>query len=199
MESARAVWEAVLDSHSKKNNIATLYELVHGAANLRQGDHSVMDYNNELTAFWAEIDHYMPPDPESVDRKYILQLLFLMGLNPEYEKLWGQLIHREILNFKDALRSVRLEEARLQQAQSGIPATAMAIQSSTTMQATTRGPPLTGNLPRGTPPCIKDTPRGDPTLFCNYCKKKGHSKETFFKLQRKRPQQAHVATHVATV
>ena len=34
LESARAVWEAVLDSHSKKNNIATLYELVHRAANL---------------------------------------------------------------------------------------------------------------------------------------------------------------------
>ena len=50
LESARAVWEAVLDSHSKKNNIATLYELVHRAANLCQGDRSVMDYNNELTA-----------------------------------------------------------------------------------------------------------------------------------------------------
>ena len=75
----------------------------------------------------------------------------------------------------------------------------MAIQSSTTMQATTRGPPLTGNLPRGTPPRIEDTPRGDLTLFCNYCKKKGHSKETCFKLQQKRAQQAHVATHVATV
>ena len=202
LESARAVWEAVLDSHSKKNNIATLYELVHRAANLRQGDRSVMDYNNELTALWAEIDHYMPPDPESVDRKYILQLRvfqFLMGLNPEYEQLRGQLIHRETLNFKDALRSVRLEEARLQQAQSGIPATAMAIQSSTTTQATTRGPPSTGNLSRGTPPRTEETPRGDPTLFCNYCKKRGHSKETCFKLQRKRAQQAHVATHVATV
>ena len=202
LESARAVWEAVLDNHSKKNNIATLYELVHRAANLRQGDRSVMDYNNELTALWAEIDHYMPPDPESVDRKYILQLRvfqFLMGLNPEYEQLRGQLIHRETLNFKDALRSVRLEEARLQQAQSGIPATAMAIQSSTTTQATTRAPSLTGNLSRGTPPRIEDTPRGDPTLFCNYCKKRGHSKETCFKLQRKRAQQAHVATHVATV
>ena len=150
-----------------------------------------MDYNNELTALWAEIDHYMPPDPESVDRKYILQLRvfqFLMGLNPEYEQLRGQLIHRETLNFKDALRSVCLEEARLQQAQSGIPATAMAIQSSTTTQATTRRPPLTGNLPRGTPPRIEDTPRGDPTLFYNYCKKKGHSKEKCFKLQRKRAQ-----------
>ena len=202
LESARAVWEAVLDSHSKKNNIATLYELVHRAANLRQGDRSVMDYNNELTALWAEIDHYMPPDPESVDRKYILQLRvfqFLMGLNPEYEQLRGQLIHRETLNFKDALRRVRLEEARLQQAQSGIPATAMAIQSSTTTQATTRGPPSTGNLSRGTPPRTEETPRGDPTLFCNYCKKRGHSKETCFKLQRKRAQQAHVATHVATV
>ena len=202
LESARAVWEAVLDSHSKKNNIAILYELVHRAANLRLRDRSVMDYNNELTALWAEIEHYMLPDPESADRKYILQLQvfqFLMGLNTEYEQLRGQLIHWETLNFKDALRSVRLEEARLQQAQSGIPATAMAIQSSTTTQATTRGPPLTGNLPRGTPPRIEDTPRGDPTLFCNYCKKKGHSKETCFKLQRKRAQQVHVAIHVATV
>ena len=105
-----------------------------------------MDYNNELTTLWAEIDHYMPPDPESVYRKYILQLRvfqFLMGLNPEYEQLRGQLIHRETLNFKDALRSVRLEEARLQQAQSGIPVTA--IQSSTTTQAITQGPPLTDN------------------------------------------------------
>ena len=92
LESARAVWEAVLDSHSKKNNIATLYELVHRATNLRQGDRLVMDYNNELTALWAEIDHYMPPEPESIDRKYILQLRvfqFLIGLNPEYEQLWG--------------------------------------------------------------------------------------------------------------
>ena len=50
LESAKAVWEAVLDSHSKKHNIATLYELVHRAANLRQGDRSVLDYSNELTA-----------------------------------------------------------------------------------------------------------------------------------------------------
>ena len=106
VESARAVWEAVLDSHSKKNNIATLYELVQRAANLCQGDSSVMEYNNELSALWAEIDHYMPLDPDSVDRKYILQLRVfqsLMGLNPEYEQLRGQLVHRETLIFKDAL------------------------------------------------------------------------------------------------
>ena len=198
LESARAIWEAVLDSHSKKNNIATLYELVHRAANLRQGDRSVMDYNNELTALWAEIDHYMLPDPDSVDRKYILQLRvfqFLMGLTPEYEQLRGQHVHREMLIFKDALWSVCLEEARLHQAQSQIPATAMAIQSSTT----TRRPTSTGNLSRGTSPRTEETPRGDPYLFCNNCKKRGHSKETCFKLQRKRAQQAHVATHVATM
>ena len=119
LKSAKAVWEAVLDSHSKKHNIATLYELVHWDANLRQGDRSVLDYSNELTALWAEIDHYMPPDEKSFDRKYTLQLRvfkFLMGLNLEYEQLWGQLVHRETLLFKDVLRSVRMEEARLHQA-----------------------------------------------------------------------------------
>ena len=117
LDSAKTVWEAVLDSHSKKHNIATLYELVHWASNLRQGDRLVLDYSNELTTLWAEIDHYMPPDPTSVDCKYTLQLRvfkFLMGLNPEYEQLRGQLIHQETLSFKDALRSVRLEEAHLQ-------------------------------------------------------------------------------------
>ena len=72
LDSAKIVWEAVLDSHSKKHNIATLYELVHWASNLRQGDRLVLDYNNELTALWAETDHYMPPDPTSVDRQYTL-------------------------------------------------------------------------------------------------------------------------------
>ena len=94
LKSARAVWEAVLDRHSKKNNIATLYELVHRPANLRQGDRLVMDYNNELTALWAEIDHYMPPDPHSIDRKYILQLRvssFLLDSIPNMSNSRGSL------------------------------------------------------------------------------------------------------------
>ena len=196
LDSAKNVWEAVLDNHSKKHNIATLYELVHWASNLRQGDRLVLDYSNELTALWAEIDHYMPPDPTSVDRQYTLQLRvfkFLTGLNPQYEQLRGQLIHLET-SFKDALRSVRLEEARLQQAhhvtlQPVAPASAMALQP-----ASTRGTAPTGTLPRGATTRADETPRGDPSLTCNYCKKKGHTKETCYKLQRKRTQQAHVAT-----
>ena len=186
LDSAKNVWEAVLDSHSKKHNIATLYELVHRASNLRQGDRLVLDYSNELTALWAEIDHYMPPDPTSVDRQYTLQLRvfkFLMGLNPEYEQLRAQLIHQETLSFKDALRSVRLEEARLQQAhpvalQPVAPASAMALQPA----YTTRGPAPTGTLPRGATPRADETPRGDSSLICNYCKKRGHTKEKCYKL-----------------
>ena len=193
LEFAKAVWEAVLDSHSKKHNIATLYELVHQAANLRQGDRSVLDYSNELMALWAEIDHYMPPDEKSVDRKYTLQLRvfqFLMGLNLEYEQLRGQLVHRETLLFKDVLRSVRMEEARLHQAHAPTTGSAMALQQT----PSTRGPTLTTAPPRGVASRADETPRGDSSLVCNYCKKRGHTKETCFKLQRKRAQQANVAT-----
>ena len=192
LESVKAVWEAVLDSHSKKHNIATLYELVHRAANLRQDDRSVLDYSNELTALWAEIDHYMPPDEQSVDRKYTLQLRvfkFLMGLNLEYEQLRGQLFHRETLSFKDVLRSVRMEETRLHQAHAPTTASAMALQQA----PSTRGPTSTTAPQQGVASRADETPRGDSSLVCNYCKKRGHTKETCFKLQRKRAQQANVA------
>ncbi|XP_078435009.1 uncharacterized protein LOC144705999 [Wolffia australiana] len=72
LASARAVWEASLNSHSKRNNIAILYKLVHRAANLRQGDRTVLEHSNELTSLWDEIDHYMPPEVNSVERGYVL-------------------------------------------------------------------------------------------------------------------------------
>lgn len=43
LESARVGWEAALKSQSKKHNNATLYKLVHRAANLRQGDRAIMN------------------------------------------------------------------------------------------------------------------------------------------------------------
>ncbi|XP_078434956.1 uncharacterized protein LOC144705959 [Wolffia australiana] len=198
LESAKAVWEAALESHSKKHNIATLYELVHRASNLRQGDRTIMEYSTELISLWNEIDHYMPPDPHSVDRKYTLQLRvfqFLMGLNPEYESLRAQLIHREKeLTFKDALRSARIEESRFQQVQT--PVTALVAQSSPARPSTTTPP---GSLPRGPTTRSEESPKGDPSLFCNYCKKRGHSKETCYKLQRKRVQQSNLATVAPSV
>lgn len=139
---------------------------------------------NELTSLWNEIDHYMPPDANSVDRKYVLQLRvfqFLMGLNPEYESLRGQLIHREkTLTFQDALRSARIEESRVQQ----VPPTASAfvIQQASMTRASSPNPTARGPSPRQ-----EESPRGDPSLFCNYCKKRGHSKETFSSFNEREP------------
>ncbi|XP_078441620.1 uncharacterized protein LOC144711480 [Wolffia australiana] len=136
----------------------------------------------------------MPPDPHSVDRKYTLQLRvfqFLMGLNPEYEAVRAQLIHRETgPTFKDALRSVRVEESRFQQAQKS--ASALVAQSSSSARPSTTTPP--SSLPRGQTARTEDSAKGDPSLFCNYCKKRGHFKETCYKLQRKRMQQSNLAT-----
>ena len=135
----------------------------------------------------------MPPDKKSVDRKYTLQLRvfkFLIGLNLEYEQLRGQLVHRETLLFKDVLRSVRMEEARLHQAHAPTIGLAMALQQT----PSTRGPTLTTAPQRGVVSRADETPRGDSSLVCNYCKNRGHTKEMRFKLQRKRAQQANVAT-----
>ncbi|XP_078433789.1 uncharacterized protein LOC144705123 [Wolffia australiana] len=159
-----------------------------------------MEYSTELISLWNEIDHYMPPDPHSVDRKYTLQLRvfqFLMGLNPEYESLRAQLIHREKeLTFKDALRSARIEESRFQQTQT--PASALIAHSSSSMRPSITTTP-TGASPRGASIRTEESSKGDPSLLCNYCKKRGHSKETCFKLQRKRIQQSNLATVAPSV
>ena len=127
-----------------------------------------------------------------MDRKYNLQLRvfqFLMGLNPEYESLRSQLIHREnALTFKGAVRSARIEESRLKKPSH---ASAFLLQSSPQAQPF----PAAETAPRDSTH-LEASPKGDSSLFCNYCKKRGHSKETCFKLQRKRSQQSHLAASV---
>ena len=83
-----------------------------------------------------------------------------------------------------------MEEARLHQAHAPTTESAMALQQT----PSPRGPTSTTAPQRGVASHADETPRGDPSLVCNYCKKRGHTKETCFKLQRKRAQQANVAT-----
>ncbi|XP_078434575.1 uncharacterized protein LOC144705678 [Wolffia australiana] len=119
-----------------------------------------------------------------------------MGLNPEYEVVRAQLIHRETgPTFKDALHSVRVEESRFQQAQNS--ASALVAHSSSSTRPSSTPPP--GSLPRGPTARTEDSPKGDPSLFCNYCKKRGHSKETCYKLQRKRAQPSNLAAAASSV
>ena len=75
-----------------------IYDVVIRSNNLVQGNRPVMDFYNELNGSWSELNHYMPLDLSLVDHASMLRLCvfkFLMGLNPDFEPLQTQLVHRE--------------------------------------------------------------------------------------------------------
>ena len=67
-----------------------------------------------------------------------------------------------------------MEEARLHQAHAAMTGLAMALQQT----PSTRGRTSTTAPLRGVASRADETPRGDSSLVCNYCKKRGHTKET---------------------
>ncbi|XP_078441195.1 uncharacterized protein LOC144711146 [Wolffia australiana] len=210
LNSAKEIWDAAQESHSKRNNLAIIYDLVTRSTNLTQGPRSVRAYHLELSSLWAELGHYMPPDPHSVDRGYVLELRvfkFLMGLNLEYESLRGQLLHREkVPTLKEALVDVQMDETRLGLFHSE-PALAMAVKQLGSSRPTSvpvvspymSSPKVSSpnmNSPVQQSASTSHSAPGNSSIFCNYCKKRGHTKETCYKLQQKNAHQSHLVSHL---
>ena len=66
---------------------------------IKQGSVSISSYAAKLKAIWRELDLLWPTSdknsPSYLREVKFRTLTFLMGLNPEYESLWSQLLHRE--------------------------------------------------------------------------------------------------------
>ena len=111
-----------------------------------------------------------------MDRVYRL----LQGLRPEFENLRSLLCNRENpITFDDAASQLIEEESRLQEMKRSSESSAYAV-----------------TTPGGIPPSqhgqiypnTKKTPaKGKDNLWCNYCNRKGHTKETCWKLQGRPP------------
>ena len=81
----------------KKEDESKIYELVSSTYCIKQGQILFLVYANELVAIWKELDHYRPPNPNSIDREYILRdrvYLFLLGLNSAFENFRAQIFNR---------------------------------------------------------------------------------------------------------
>ena len=104
-------------------------------------------------------------------------------MRPEFEGIKGQLYNRENpLTFDEAVAQLLGEESRLLEMKGG-ETTAYTVTQPGNSATTQHGT----NLP--------NTKKGQMTnkenLWCNYCKRKGHVKETCWKLQSRTPQ-AHI-------
>ncbi|XP_078433852.1 uncharacterized protein LOC144705174 [Wolffia australiana] len=171
-ETSKTLWEAVHRNHSKKNDKSKIISLTIQAYTLKQGDMNVLTYSNKLREIHNELDHCRPPSTDPVARAHEATnrlCQFLQGLRPEFELIRSQLYNREDEpTFDEAVSKAMQEESRLNTSKGSIESTAYA----------TKGQNYQKN---------DSEKQNREDIFCNYCKKKGHTKDKCWKLHGKPP------------
>ena len=126
VKTVKDIWMEIAKNVSKESNDWQTYDLMVQQTQMKQGDLTVMAYAYKLKGIWTEIDHYWPVgDPKSSDRQYTLKqrvFIFLMELNPEFEGVRSQILHREALPDHDqAIGMVIKDEKRFKVSSAGNP------------------------------------------------------------------------------
>ncbi|XP_078427688.1 DENN (AEX-3) domain-containing protein isoform X1 [Wolffia australiana] len=154
---------------------------------------SISSYSAKLKAIWRELDLLWPTGDKN-SLSYLREvkfrtLTFLMGLNPEYENLRSQLLHRERFpTLAEAISELQGAERRrkltLKDEDSTTPTSVAHLAK--------RGEPRNNSSSWAPSPQIpKVTPKeGNPPepLVCGYCRKEGHVKKDCRKLAWKEEQ-----------
>ena len=186
-ETVKDVWDAVHKYHSKKNDRSKIAQLVSRSCALQQGEKSVLTYANELSDIYRELDYYRPLAHNSVEWEYILMdrvYRLLQGLRSEFEGIRGQLLSREApLSFDNTITQLLNEESRLQEQKGVSECSVFAITDQKSIRPTQNGQSA---LPVNE--IKKGQPKNRENQWCNYCKRKGHTKEKWWKLNGRPPQ-----------
>ncbi|XP_078440353.1 uncharacterized protein LOC144710454 [Wolffia australiana] len=95
----RDLWQEIKKSCAEIHGDFRVYDLREQERTLKQGSLTISTYSARLKAIWRELDVLWPTGDKSspsYTREVMFRILqFLMGLNPEYETLRSQLLHRE--------------------------------------------------------------------------------------------------------
>ncbi|XP_028065563.1 uncharacterized protein LOC114268571 [Camellia sinensis] len=150
------------------------FELRRSIESTLQGEQTVLQYFTFLTNSWKSLDHledYKPVYPtDSVGyKKFIARervFKFLAGLNMEYDPVRGRVLSMDTLpSLQEAFAYVQNEESRR---------SAMMSPVSTDRSSLLSTPRDGLSLPP--PSAAKES------VFCDYCKKPRHTRETCWKL-----------------
>ena len=184
--SVKELWEDIQQYSEDQIRHWCIYELYGQAAKTRQGMDNVMQYSSKLKAIWRKIDYLWPTqNPQSVEREYILMqrlFAFLNGLNDVYETVRSQLLHREKLpSLEEAIGGIRQAECRLRVTTEPQRHNSTAL---LTKRHENRVLPGGSGTPRSPQSNSVPATEGDDnrdSLFCTYCKKRRHTKESCWK------------------
>jgi len=140
-----------------------------------------------MKSFWLELDYYQDFKMQCSDDAVILKnyvereriFEFLAGLHIEFDQMRVQILGKESLpSLNEVFSLIRVEEGRrtVMLDVPNIEGSAMLITNSRNMSDAMNGAKVVKTE-------RKKFPKDD--LFCNYCKKTGHTKETYRKLHGK--------------
>ncbi|KAL0444024.1 UNVERIFIED_CONTAM: hypothetical protein Slati_2125100 [Sesamum latifolium] len=176
--SARDLWVDLHDSFGESNG-PLLYQIQREISSISQGDQTISVYFTRLKKFWDELACLNPLPTCSCGSSKALadmtsssQLIqFLMGLNDAYDHVRNQILLMEPLPSIGKAYSMTLRLEKKREVHSNFPSS----WPEGAMNARTWG--------RGRPLAARTTDRRDKnSLFCDHCKRTGHTRETCFKI-----------------
>ncbi|XP_078434228.1 uncharacterized protein LOC144705434 [Wolffia australiana] len=184
IDCVRDLWEEINKSCAETHSDFRVFDLREQERTLKQGSMSISSYSAKLKAIWRELDLLWPTgdknSPSYLREVKFRTVTFLMGLNPEYETLRSQLLHRERFpTLAEAISELQGAERRKKlicKDEEPTPQPSVAhlakkseprnTTSSATQAPTTQAPKAYSK--EGNPP--------DPPV-CSYCRKEGHVKD----------------------
>ena len=189
--TAKVIWDKVKVAYSDLDNSAQLCELRDKARDLKQGSMDVTEYYTTLTKLWQDLDLFEPNDWCSECIVKYAKLVektrtydFLAGLNKDLDDVRGRMIGiRPLPQIEEVFAEVRREESR-RKIMLGDPRSPIQSEVSALVFR---------SYQRNQKPDFsvesKCSRKGN--LWCEYCKKTNHTKETCWKLNGKPPNQYH--------
>ncbi|KAL0382041.1 UNVERIFIED_CONTAM: Retrovirus-related Pol polyprotein from transposon RE2 [Sesamum calycinum] len=194
-KSSRQLW-LDLEERYGENNGPLVYQLQRAIASITQGSHTVVEYFNNLTTLWDELECLKPPKTctcglctcgftrITAEEENLTKLVqFLMGLDDSYDNIRNQILVMDPFPSVNKAYSMvlRVERQRMVHTQNGDSAENVALQTKWLDNRGNNGPRNgSQNLNRG-------GFRGKITTdkrsqVCGNCGRTGHTKDTCFKL-----------------
>lgn len=181
LTTAKDIWDALADTYSRKGNMAQIFDLKRIIERQNQDEKAVLQYFTSLTGLWQTFDHYQDWNPicaadiasyqKLVERDRIFK--FLAGLNQEYDPIRCRVLGMEPLpSLRETFAYVQNEESRRMSMLSTVTHDRSALIS--TPQHNGWNQPRNSSTDR-----LSDE---KDKLFCDYCQRTRHTRETCWKL-----------------
>ncbi|KAI0498121.1 hypothetical protein KFK09_021362 [Dendrobium nobile] len=183
ISTAKNIWDAARQTYSKARDAAQIFEVKVKVGSTKQGSKTVTEYATILQNLWQELDHYRCIETRCPEDAAILKNFiekdrvydFLAGLNAEFDQVRVQILGKEETpSLNESISLICTEESRR-----GVMLEPKVIESSAMVM----------NKESSWKEKGKDSSKfkDKDSLWCNYCKKSRHTKETCWKIHGKPP------------